>query len=327
MRKILYIFLIFLIVGFIFSFFNSQISVFAKGCDWETPTCGGWSGCRETTTQSKCFIDCFFGYEYPKCDCQLKTEGKISLCWCECDNECAKQWCQGHGYATGKCNTDTGGAQCCETTESSCGDDIDNDCNNKTDCEDAQCNGKICGDNKVCKAGKCVQKGVSKVCSANCENIVLDCLCGGGEKPASRGQYCCGSLSKVYTIKANCESECESNGGNGGNGGGDGGGGGGGSGGSGPSIVSGGGSVDIQNPLEHDTFDALVQAIVNFIFKIAMVIAPLMIIVAGFFYLTAMGDPEKIKTAHKVIMYTLIGLVICLMATGIIKLINTVLGV
>ncbi len=95
-----------------------------------------------------------------------------------------------------------------------------------------------------------------------------------------------------------------------------------------PTIVSAGagGSVDIQNPLDHDTFDALVKAIIGFVFKIALVIAPLMIIVAGFLFLTSAGDPKKIETAKAVLMYTLIGLGICLMATGIIKLINQVLG-
>jgi hypothetical protein len=92
-----------------------------------------------------------------------------------------------------------------------------------------------------------------------------------------------------------------------------------------PVIVSGG-STEIQNPLEHDTFDALVKAIIGFVFKIALVIAPLMIIVAGFLFLTSAGDPKKIETAKAVLMYTLIGLGICLMATGIIKLINQVLG-
>ena len=93
-----------------------------------------------------------------------------------------------------------------------------------------------------------------------------------------------------------------------------------------PSVVSSG-SISIDPPTTHKTFEAFVQAIVKFVFYIAMAIAPIMIIVAGFLFLTSAGDPKKIETAKAVLMYTLIGLAICLMATGIIKLINQVLGV
>ena len=162
----------------------------------------------------------------------------------------------------------------------------------------------------------------------NCEGInISGCRCGTNSgMPISTGVgllFCCEGNGMVYVTKNACQvGACApvvvlpaGNGGgdDGGNGG--------------PSIVSGGGSVEIKNPIEHDTFEDLVDAIVKFVFYIALAIAPIMIIVAGFFFLTSAGDPKKIETAKAVLMYTLVGLAICLMATAIIKLINDVLGV
>ena len=88
---------------------------------------------------------------------------------------------------------------------------------------------------------------------------------------------------------------------------------------------TGGGQVVIGNPLNVDTFEELIGNIINFIFNFALVFAPLMFIVAGFLFITASGDPEKIKTAKTVIWYTLIGLVIVMLAKGIIKVIEEIM--
>ena len=86
------------------------------------------------------------------------------------------------------------------------------------------------------------------------------------------------------------------------------------------------GKTCICNPLDTDTFEELINNIINFIFIFALAFAPLMFIVAGFYFITAAGDPEKIKTAKTIIWYTLIGLVIVLLAKGIIKVIEQIFG-
>jgi len=45
-----------------------------------------------------------------------------------------------------------------------------------------------------------------------------------------------------------------------------------------------------------------------------------MIIVAGFYFITATGDPAKIDTAKKIILWTLIGLLVVISAKGLIAL-------
>ena len=80
-------------------------------------------------------------------------------------------------------------------------------------------------------------------------------------------------------------------------------------------------------PIVHKTFGALVDAIINFIFTIAMVVAPLMVIIGAFFLLTAAGAADRIKLGKNIITYTLIGLAIVLLAKGLIAMIEQVMGV
>ena len=91
-----------------------------------------------------------------------------------------------------------------------------------------------------------------------------------------------------------------------------------------PIIVS---AVEFQNPLEYATFGELIDAIIDFIFYIAIVIAPLMAIIGAFYLLTAGGDPKKIGTGKNIIIYTLIGLAIVMLARGIVAMIESVIGV
>ena len=91
-----------------------------------------------------------------------------------------------------------------------------------------------------------------------------------------------------------------------------------------PIVVS---AVEFQNPLEYETFGELIDAIIKFIFYIAVVVTPLMIIIGAFYILTAAGDPKKIGTGKNVIIYTLIGLAIILLARGLIAMIESLIGV
>ncbi|GAI20335.1 unnamed protein product, partial [marine sediment metagenome] len=50
------------------------------------------------------------------------------------------------------------------------------------------------------------------------------------------------------------------------------------------------------------------------------------IIIAGFYWLTAAGDPKKVKTALDIIKWTVIGFAIILFARGLVAIIRHVLG-
>jgi len=86
-------------------------------------------------------------------------------------------------------------------------------------------------------------------------------------------------------------------------------------------------ALEINNPIEYNTFGELTKAIINYIYKIAFILAPLFIVIAGFYFITASGDPAKIETGKKIILYTSIGLLIILLSYGLIAVIQNVLGV
>lgn len=79
-------------------------------------------------------------------------------------------------------------------------------------------------------------------------------------------------------------------------------------------------AVELEPPIKHKTFEELIDAIINFLMQLALVVAPITIIIAGFYFITAAGDPAKIDTGKKIILYTVIGLFIVLLSRGIIAL-------
>jgi len=74
-----------------------------------------------------------------------------------------------------------------------------------------------------------------------------------------------------------------------------------------------------------DSIPECIEKIISFIFWIAVGIVPIIIIIAGFLFLTSGGDPEKTRTAKRIIFWAVIGLAIILFAKGIISLIKSVI--
>jgi len=87
------------------------------------------------------------------------------------------------------------------------------------------------------------------------------------------------------------------------------------------------GHICIENPLEAESFEDLLNSIVNFIFYVGIAIAPIMIMIAAFFFLTAGGDPKRVDTAKQIILWTVIGLAIILLAKGLISVLRQIIGV
>lgn len=70
-------------------------------------------------------------------------------------------------------------------------------------------------------------------------------------------------------------------------------------------------------------FRSLALTIVNFFLTFLGLIAVVMIIYGGFLYVTAAGNGEKVESAKKIIMYSVIGIIIILLSFAIV---NTILG-
>lgn len=86
-------------------------------------------------------------------------------------------------------------------------------------------------------------------------------------------------------------------------------------------------AIEIKNPLRYDTLQDFIYALINGLFTVAIWLSPILFVIAAFYFFTAQGDPEKIKTAKNIILYTIIGLIIIISATGLIRLLKEIFGI
>jgi len=82
----------------------------------------------------------------------------------------------------------------------------------------------------------------------------------------------------------------------------------------------------IQNPLAYDTVEGLINHIIDFLIKIGSPIAAIMFVIAGIMFVTSAGDAGRLKTAKNIMLYTAIGFAVILVASGLIKVLQSLLG-
>jgi len=85
-------------------------------------------------------------------------------------------------------------------------------------------------------------------------------------------------------------------------------------------------STKIENPILSQTFQQVVNRVVAFANSIVAPLSTLMVLIAGYLYMTGGGDPEKLKTAHRVIIWSLVGIAIVLLANSAEVIIRELLG-
>lgn len=78
----------------------------------------------------------------------------------------------------------------------------------------------------------------------------------------------------------------------------------------------------ICNPIEADSVQGLIKTLLIGIIKIGIPVIALAIIYSGFLYVFARGNPGKLETAHKSLLYTLIGTGLVFGAWAIAQLIT-----
>lgn len=85
------------------------------------------------------------------------------------------------------------------------------------------------------------------------------------------------------------------------------------------------GSAKLLNPLsEVPSVEALLFGVVNVILIFAVPVIVFFVIYAGFMYVTAQGNPEKLQTASRALLYALIGAVIIMGAFAIATIVGNV---
>jgi len=85
--------------------------------------------------------------------------------------------------------------------------------------------------------------------------------------------------------------------------------------------VEGALSFSLCNPLQFGNFEDLIVGVLNVLLIIAVPIIIFFIIFAGFSYVTAQGNPEKISQASRSLTYAIIGGVLILGAVAISEII------
>lgn len=85
-------------------------------------------------------------------------------------------------------------------------------------------------------------------------------------------------------------------------------------------------ALELPNPLRCRDIPCLLRAIADFLLLVAIPILTIMVLWAGFLYLTAGGDPQRVQAAHKALLWAVIGFAIVLINWGIANIIEEILG-
>ena len=87
--------------------------------------------------------------------------------------------------------------------------------------------------------------------------------------------------------------------------------------------VTGQSPVGIENPLKAKDLTELLNNIINFLLTLAAPIAVIMMIYAGYLFITASDNEEKVKTARKTMLYVVIGIAILILSKGVVTLVSS----
>lgn len=90
------------------------------------------------------------------------------------------------------------------------------------------------------------------------------------------------------------------------------------------SAVGGGITAQSCNPANATaTAIGVLANIINWFSWLLAILSVAMGLYAGFLYMTAKGEPQKVATANNVLVYTVIGVVVAILAFSIMTIINT----
>lgn len=88
---------------------------------------------------------------------------------------------------------------------------------------------------------------------------------------------------------------------------------------------TGGGVVEIPNPVGATTFAGLIGQIVDFLILVIIPIATIMILYAGLLFMTSGGSVEKVQKAKQTLTWAVVGIAILLISRGITSIIASFL--
>ncbi|HUX35408.1 MAG TPA: hypothetical protein VMV71_00035 [Candidatus Paceibacterota bacterium] len=85
--------------------------------------------------------------------------------------------------------------------------------------------------------------------------------------------------------------------------------------------------VQLQNPLGSQSFADVVTAIWGALFTLSIPIVSIMVMVGGYYILTAAGNEENLRKGRQTITYAAIGFAVILLAGGVVTLVRSLFGI
>jgi len=85
-------------------------------------------------------------------------------------------------------------------------------------------------------------------------------------------------------------------------------------------------SIEFKNPLRAENFGELIDALISWIFWLAIPIAVIMIIYSGIIIMLSRGEQKKFTHGKKILLWATVGLAVVLIGRGFVALIESVLN-
>ena len=86
------------------------------------------------------------------------------------------------------------------------------------------------------------------------------------------------------------------------------------------------GAVSLTPPISAQNFPDLIKSITKVVAGLIGGLATIMIIIAGFFFLTSAGIPSRVEAAKKALFFAIVGIIIAIIAGPIVDGILSMLG-
>jgi len=80
------------------------------------------------------------------------------------------------------------------------------------------------------------------------------------------------------------------------------------------------------SPPKNLDIEKALKTLVNWLFTILLIVAAIFLVIAGFNFVTASGEPDKIAKAKTFVIYALIGVAVAVASRGLIELVRYVMG-
>lgn len=82
--------------------------------------------------------------------------------------------------------------------------------------------------------------------------------------------------------------------------------------------------VEIPNVVKAQSFGELISKVAQFFLQVAAPLLTIAIIVSGYLFITAAGNPNQIETAKKIFAWSIVGFIIVVLAETLVKVITEV---